>query len=526
MSLQLARAASRALPALLAAAVAHAAPPVPSGDGDWPMPARDYANTRYSPLADITARNVATLKPAFTFSTGVLRGHEAAPIVVGGSMYLVTPYPNIVYAIDLSQPGGRIRWRFDPKPDAFAQGVACCDVVNEGLAFANGKVFFNTLDNRTYALDAETCKVKWTTRAGDVHAGETRTTAPLVVGDRVLVGNGGTAFGVRGWLMALDAKSGQELWRAYSTGPDSDVRIGAQYKPFYPQERGTDLGAGTWSAQSWRTGGGTPGWISYDPQLDLIYYGTSNPAPFNAEQRTGDNKFTSGLFARHPTSGEAQWFYQLSPHDEFGYGATSENVLVDLDVAGKPRKALLHADANGYVYVMDRATGELLSATPFVSPTTTIGVDVRTGRLNYAADKHQRTGQVIRNLCPGTAGAKNWQPSAYSPRTKLLYIPHQLLCADAEAFTASYIAGTPYVGAIVQMKPTPSEPHLGRVTAWDPVAATARRTIIEDLPVWSGALVTAGDVLFYGTMPEPVLNCQSTWPLAASTALNQPSIVP
>jgi len=490
-----------ALPAIVMTVASHVAFAATASDaGDWPMAAHDYASTRFSPLADVTAANAATLKLAFTFSTGVVRGHEAAPLVVGNTMFIVTPYPNVVYALDLSQPGAPLRWRFEPKPEAFAQGVACCDVVNRGLAYDDGKVFLNTLDNQTIAIDAANGKELWRYRMGDIRSGETRTMAPLVVKGRVLIGNSGGEYGVRGWLIALDAKKGKELWRAYSTGPDREVLIGSDYKPFYAKERGSDLGVKTWPADAWKIGGGTVwGWISYDPELDLVYYGTANPGPWNAEQRPGDNKFTSGLFARDLATGQARWFYQLSPHDEFDYDAVNENVLIDLQVAGKPRKVLVHPDRNGYVYVIDRATGEVVSATPFVQVNTSTGVDLATGELRYAPGKRQRTGTVVRDICPAAPGGKDWQPSAYSPRTQLLYLPHQNLCQDQETTQVGYIAGTPYVGATIQMKPGPGG-HRGRVTAWDPAAAKARWTIDEDLPVWSGALATGGDLVFYGTM--------------------------
>ena len=464
------------------------------------MPARDYASTRYASLADITPANAGSLKLAFTFSTGVLRGHEAAPIVVAGTMYIVTPYPNIVYALDLREPGAPLKWKFEPKPEAFAQGVACCDVVNRGVAYADGKLFFNTLDNQTIALDAADGKELWRYRSGDIRSGETRTMAPLIVKGRVLIGNSGGEYGVRGWLTALDAASGKELWRAYSTGPDRDVLIGAEYKPYYRKEQGVDLGVSTWPGDAWKIGGGTVwGWISYDPDLDLLYYGTANPGPWNAEQRPGDNKFTSGLFARNPVNGRARWFYQMSPHDEFDYDGVNENILIDLALPGGTRKALVHPDRNGYVYVIDRVSGEVISATPFVHITTSTGVDLETGSLRYAPGKKQRTGTVVRDICPASPGGKDWQPSAYSPRTRLVYMPHQNLCQDEEATQTSYIVGTPYVGAIVKMKPGPGG-NRGALTAWDPVTARVAWTIREDLPVWSGALATGGDVVFYGTM--------------------------
>src|SRR5947207_3297077 len=284
-----------------------------SSDGDWPMPAKDYASTRYSNLADITTRNASTLKLALTFSTGVLRGHEAAPIVVAGTMYIITPYPNVVYALDLGQSGAPLRWKFEPKPEAFAQGVACCDVVNRGLVHADGRLYFNTLDNQTIAIDAASGKELWRWRSGDIRNGETRTMAPLVVKGRVLIGNSGGEYGVRGWLVALDAVTGKEVWRAYTTGPDSDVLIDPSYKPFYPKDKGKNLGVSTWPGEAWRFGGGTVwGWISYDPELDLVFYGTGNPGPWNPEQRPGDNQFTSGLFARNPSTVLARWYYQMS----------------------------------------------------------------------------------------------------------------------------------------------------------------------------------------------------------------------
>ncbi len=296
------------------------------------------------------------------------------------------------------------------------------------------------------------------------------------------------------------------MWRAYSTGPDREVLIGSDYKPFYAKDRGTDLGVSTWPLDAWKIGGGTvSGWLSFDPDLGLVYYGTANPAPWNAEQRPGDNKFTSGVFARDIVTGRARWFYQVSAHDQFHYEATNENILVDLELPGGTRKTLLHPDRNGYLYVFDRLTGEVLSATPFVRVTTSAGVDLSTGALHYAPEKLPRANIVVRGICPSSAGGKNWQPSAWSPRTRLLYIPHQNLCQDEEVMATSFIAGTPYMGAIIKMKPGPG-PGRGLVTAWDPVAKRAAWTVNEDFPVWSGALATAGDLVFYGTMdarPNP-----------------------
>jgi lanthanide-dependent methanol dehydrogenase len=473
----------------------------PASDGEWPMAARDPANTRYSPLADITAANVKQLKEAFRFSTGVVRGHEAAPVVVGSTMFIVTPYPNHVYALDLAKPGATVKWKFDPKVNAGAQGVACCDVVNRGVAHADGRIFMTTLDNQAIALDATSGREVWRTRLGDINRGETMTMAPLVVKGKVLVGNSGGELGVRGALTALDAASGKVAWRAYSTGPDAEVLIGPRFKPFYASDRGKDLGVKTWPGEAWKIGGGTVwGFLSYDPELDLVYHGTANPGPWNPEQRPGDNKWTSGLFARRPDTGEAVWFYQWTPHDLHDYDGTNENVLLDLPIGGgAPRKVLVHAERNGYMYVLDRATGEVLSADPFVAITTSHGVDLSSGRLKVNPKTEPRAGEVVRDICPASPGGKDWQPMAWSPRTKLLYVPHQNLCQDATTYETSYIAGTPYVGADVKMKPGPGG-HRGEFSAWDPVARRKAWQVKENFPVWSGALATAGDVVFYGTM--------------------------
>jgi PQQ-dependent dehydrogenase (methanol/ethanol family) len=464
------------------------------------MPAKNYASTRFSGLSEINTENVKNLKVAWTFSTGVNRGQEAAPIVVGNTMYVVTPYPNILYALDLTKPGAPLKWKYEPKPVASAQGVACCDLVNRGAVFSNGKIFYNTLDAQTVAVDAETGKELWKTRLGDINKGETITMAPLVVKDKVLVGNSGGEFGVRGWIVAVDASSGKEAWRAYNTGTDAECLIGANFKPFYPQDRGKDLGVSTWPPDAWKMGGGTVwGWISYDPELNLIYHGTGNPGPWNPDQRPGDNKWTSGIFARNPETGEAVWFYQWAPHDLYDYDGVNEEILLDLSLGGQTRKVLVRPERTGYVYVMDRATGQVLSANPFVHITSTKGVDLQTGRLIYNEEKSAGPNQVVRDICPAAPGGKDWNPSAYSPRTGMLYIPHNNLCMDHEGVEANYIAGTPYVGSNVKMYPGPGG-HRGEFTAWDPVTGREVWKLKENFPVWSGTVATAGDLVFYGTM--------------------------
>ena len=484
----------------------HGGPPPPfvdtavADDGQWLRPGKDYQGTRFSGLTEINARNVATLQVKATFATGNARGHEAAPIVAGATMFIVTPFPNNVVALDLASPGFPVKWTYRPRPSPAAQGVACCDLVNRGGVFDNGRFFFNTLDNNVIALDAATGHELWRTKVGEINIGESMTMAPLVVKGRVLVGNSGGEFGVRGWIKALDAASGTVLWTAYNTGPDTDVLIGPAFKPFYARDQGKDLGKSTWPGDAWKVGGANVwGWITYDPDLDLIYHGTGNPGPWNPDVRPGDNKWSAAQFARRPETGEAVWAYQLTPHDLHDYDGINEQIVVDLEWKGARRKLLLRPERNGYVYVMDRATGEVLSAEPFGFVNTSNGVDLKTGELRVNLAKEPRVGSVVRDICPAAPGTKDWQPSAYSPRTGLLYIPHQNLCMDEEGLEANYIAGTPYVGMNVKMFAGPGG-HRGEFDAWNPITGSKVWSIKEDLPVWSGALVTGGDVAFYGTM--------------------------
>jgi PQQ-dependent dehydrogenase (methanol/ethanol family) len=468
-------------------------------DGQWLMASKDYANTRFSDLRDITTSNVSSLKLAWTFTTGVLRGHEGAPLVVGDTMYFVTPFPNILYALDLANHGAK-KWEYKPKPALAAQGVACCDVVNRGAAYAAGRVFFNTLDGYTVAVNATDGREVWKTKVGDINVGETITMAPIVVKGKVLVGNSGGEFGVRGWLTALNAADGTLAWRAFSTGPDADILIGDRFRPFYEAYRVKNLGVSTWPSDHWKIGGGSVwGWLSYDPELDLVYHGTGNPGPWNPDVRPGDNKWSTAVFARDPDDGQAVWAYQWSPHDLYDYDGINENVLLDLEVGGRTRKVLVRPERNGYLYVLDRQTGEVLSADPYVHVTTSKGVDLRTGRLIEEPSKATGLGFVATGLCPAAPGGKDWQPSAWSPRTRLLYIPHNNLCMDMEGVEANYIAGTPYVGASVKMYPGPGG-HRGEFSAWDPVQRRKVWSIKESFPAWSGALATGGDVVFYGTM--------------------------
>jgi PQQ-dependent dehydrogenase (methanol/ethanol family) len=479
-----------------------AAPPFASTpeDGQWQIPQKNYANTRYSDLAEINTENVKNLQVAFTFSTGVNRGQESAPLVVGSTMYVLSPYPNILYALDLAQPGAPMKWQYNPKPAAAAQGVACCDVVNRGPTYANGRVYFTTLDAHVVAVNAETGEEVWKTKLGDINRGETMTMAPLVAKGKVFVGISGGEYGVRGWIHALNEEDGKSVWKAYNTGPDQDVKIGPNFKPFYDSEKGKDLGVTTWPADAWKTGGGTVwGWLSFDPELNLLYHGTGNPGPWNANQRPGDNKWTTGIFARDPDTGDARWFYQTAPHDIHDWDTVNEMILLDMEWEGRPRKVLVHPGRTGFVYVIDRTTGEVLSAKSFHAMTAVTGFDMKTGRMQINPEKEPVNNRVIRDICPTAPGAKDWNPSAFSHKTGLLYIPHMNMCMDWQSSEANYIAGTPYVGAEVRMFPGPGG-HMGEFSAWDIREGKELWTVKERFPIWSGAVATAGDVVFYGNM--------------------------
>jgi PQQ-dependent dehydrogenase (methanol/ethanol family) len=467
-------------------------------DKQWVMPAKNYASTRFSGLNQINAGNAGQLRVAWTFSLGSTHGQEAAPIIVNGTMYVVGPYPNELFALDATT--GDLKWKYTPNTDPSSQGEACCDVVNRGEAYDNGKIFFNTLDNHTVAVDAKTGKEVWAVKLGEISRGETMTMAPLVAKGKVLVGNSGGEMGVRGWLTALDENTGKIAWRAYSTGPDKDVLIGPKFHPFYKWEQGKDLGVKTWPPGKWKIGGGTVwGWISYDPKLNLIYYGTGNPGPWNSNQRPGDNMWTTAVFARDVDTGQAVWADQIGPHDLWDYDEINESIILDMNIGGKQRHVLLRPARNGFMYIIDRTNGQILSADKYDSVTSAYGVDIKNGRYLPNTSLTPSLGKTVQNICPAAPGAKDWQPTAYSPRTHLLYIPHQHICMDFKTSEVGYIAGTPYDGATVDMYGGPGGDR-GEFAAWDPVKRKKVWANKENLVVWSGTLVTGGDVAFYGTM--------------------------
>ena len=470
-------------------------------DGEWWLPALDSANSRYSELDQITSRNVHDLRAVSTWSTGIPRGHEGQPLVVGDTLYVVTPFPNYLLAFDITKPGFELKWKYEPHPDPTAVGKACCDVVNRGASYADGKIVYATLDNHVVAVDAKSGNQLWQTKVGEVDQGETITMAPLIVKDKIIVGNSGGELGVRGWVKGLDLNTGKLLWTGYNTGPDSETLMdNPDFKPWFPKDQGKDLGVNSWPPDQWKLGGSTVwGWISYDPETNLIYYGTGNPGVWNPDLRPGDNKWSISIIARNPDNGQARWAYQIVPHDAWDYDEIMENVLVDMPWKGQERKLLIHPGRTGFVFVMDRVTGELLSAEKFHHPTNwASGYDLKTGQAQIHDDKRTHMGQTTYDICPSSTGAKEVFPSAVSPRTGMMYIPAHNFCMNYEGVEANYIAGTPYLGASVMMYPGPGKSR-GQLIGWDLQQQKPAWEIKEKYPLQSGVLATAGDLVFYGT---------------------------
>jgi PQQ-dependent dehydrogenase (methanol/ethanol family) len=475
---------------------------------NWASQAGDYANHRYSTLNQINAGNVSKLQVAWTMSTGVLRGHEGSPLVIGDTMYVHTPFPNNVYAVNLKDQS--FKWKYEPKQDADVIPVMCCDTVNRGLAYGDGKIFLQQADTTLVALDMNSGKVVWTAKNGDPKIGETNTNAPHVFKDKVLTGISGGEFGVRGRLIAYDVKTGKKVWTAYSTGPDAEMLVDPAKTMTWTNGKmapvGKDSSLKSWQGDQWKIGGGTTwGWYSYDPQLNLVYYGTGNPSTWNPAQRPGDNKWSMTIFARDLDTGVAKWAYQMTPHDEWDYDGVNEVPLVDLDIKGKKVPALVHFDRNGFGYTLNRATGELLVAEkydPKVNWAT--HVDMKSGRP--AVDKKYSPGTTgpdvnVKDVCPAALGSKDQQPVSYDRKSGLFMVPTNHVCMTYEPFQVEYTAGQPYVGATLTMYPTPgSHGGMGNFIAWDATQGKIVWSKPERFSVWSGALATAGDVVFYGTL--------------------------
>jgi len=475
---------------------------------NWVMQAGNFENWRYSELKQINKDNVKNLRVDWTFSTGVLRGHEGGPLVIGDTLYVHSPFPNKVFAIDLDTK--QIKWKYEPKQDPSVIPVMCCDTVNRGLAYADGKIFLQQADTHLVALDAKTGKEIWKVKNGDPKKGETNTNAPHVFGDKVITGISGGEFGVRGFVAAYDIKTGKQVWKAYSTGPDKEMLIDPEKTMTWTNGKmapvGKDSSLKTWEGDQWKIGGGTTwGWYSYDPKLNLVYYGTGNPGTWNPKQRPGDNKWSMTIMARDLNTGVAKWVYQMTPHDEWDYDGVNETILADLEIGGKMRPVLVHFDRNGFAYTLDRSTGELLVAEkydPKVNWAT--HVDKKTGRpqvvAQYSTD-HNGEDVVTKNVCPAALGTKDQQPAAYSPKTKRFYVPTNHVCMTYEPFRVEYTAGQPFVGATLTMFPAPdSHGGMGNFIIWDAAQGKIVASKPEKFSVWSGALATAGDIVFYGTL--------------------------
>ena len=476
---------------------------------NWAMWGRTYDGQRYSPLDQINRENVGGLQVAWTFSTGVLRGHEGGPLVIGDTMWVHTPFPNKVFSINLADQS--INWIYEPKQNAAETvPVMCCDTVYRGLAYADGKIFLQQADTTLVALDANTGERLWSTVNGDPKKGETNTASPIVVGDKVYTGISGGEFGVRGFLAAYNINDGSLVWKAYSTGPDDEMLIDPENTMSMGKPVGPNSSLDTWKGDQWKIGGGTTwGWYTYDPELNLIYYGTGNPSTWNPVVRPGDNKWSMTIFARDADTGMARWAYQMTPHDEWDYDGVNESILADIEIDGAMRKVLVHFDRNGFGYTLDRVTGELLVAEkydPAVNWAT--HVDMETGRPSVVARYSTRWHGEDTNttdVCPAALGSKDQQPAAFSPDTGLFYVPTNHVCMDYEPFYVEYVAGQPYVGATLSMFPAgrvtgDGTDNLGNFIAWDAAKGEIVWSIPEPFSVWSGALATAGGVVFYGTL--------------------------
>ncbi len=487
-----------------------------SDPANWAIQSGDYAGTRYSKLDQITTANVGSMKVAWTFSTGVLRGHEGGPLVIGDTMYLHSAFPNIVFALNLADDN-KIIWKYEPKQDPSVIPVMCCDTVNRGVQYAEGKIFLHQADTSLVALDAKSGKELWKSVNADPKRGETGTGAPLVTKDKVIIGVSGAEFGVRCFLTAYDINSGKKVWRAYSMGPDSDILMDPEKTMSLGKPVGKDSSLKTWNGDQWKIGGGSIwGYMAYDAELNMIYYGSGNPSTWNPAQRAGpdgkqiDQKWSMTHFARDVDTGVAKWAYQMTPFDEWDYDGINEPILADIDVGGTKRKARVHFDRNGFAYTLDRATGELLVAQkydPKVNWATEVVMDPKSekyGRPQVVAKMSTfLNGQDVnsKGICPAALGSKDQQPASFSPLTGLFYVPTNHVCMDYEPFKVSYTAGQPYVGATLSMFPAPdSHGGMGNFIAWDAGKGKIVWSKPEQFSVWSGALTTAGGVAFYGTL--------------------------
>jgi len=485
-----------------------------ANEKNWAMQAGDMFNQRYSKLKQINAGNVGKMQVAWTFSTGVLRGHEGSPLVVDGKMYLHSPFPNKVFAVDLDTQ--KILWKYEPKQDPAVIPQMCCDTVNRGLAYAEGKVILQQADSNLIALDAKTGKLVWSVKNGDPKLGAVNTNAPHVFKDKVITGISGGEWGVRGFIAAYNLSDGKPAWKGYSVGPDSEMLMDPDKTMTWTDGAmkpvGKDSSLKTWKGDQWKIGGGTTwGWYSYDKALNAMFYGTGNPSTWNPSQRPGDNKWSMSIWSRDVDTGKVNWVYQMTPFDEWDFDGINEMILADIPVKGKMTKALVHFDRNGFAYTLDRTSGALLVAEKFDPKVNwATHVDMKTGRPQVVAKYSTAQGGAdvnTKGICPAALGSKDQQPASFDPNTKLFYVPTNHVCMDYEPFKVEYTAGQPYVGATLAMFPAPgSHGGMGNYITWDAGTGKIVQSKPEKFSVWSGALNTAGGISCYGTL-EGYIKC-------------------
>lgn len=460
---------------------------------NWLTHGRDYAEQRFSPLEKVTADNVGSLIRVWSYDTGLKRGHEATPIVVDGVMYATGSW-SVVFALDAKT--GEELWRFDPEVPKAVGAKACCDVVNRGVAVYDGKVFFGTLDGRLIALDAKTGKPVWEVVTVDQSKAYTITGAPRVVKGKVIIGNGGAEFGVRGYVSAYDPKDGKLVWRTYTVpGNPADGF----------ESKAMEEAAKTWSGgEWWKIGGGGTAWdsMAFDPDLNLLYVGTGNGSPWSRTHRSpggGDNLYLSSILALDPDSGELKWHFQTTPGDNWDFTATQHMILADLEIDGKNRKVIMQAPKNGYFWVLDRETGEFISAEPYVEVTWSDGVDPKTGR-----PKESNTAEYSDKIAlvkPTAFGGHNWQPMSFNPKTGLVYIPAQEILG-AYRFNPKEILTDEHFNTQTDsalFATLVREVVAGHLLAWDPVKQEEAWRHPYAMPWNGGTLTTAGDLVFQGT---------------------------
>jgi quinohemoprotein ethanol dehydrogenase len=468
--------------------------------GEWLTHGRTYSEQRFSPLAGVNRDNVKDLGLAWSFDLGVSRGIEATPIVRDGIMYVTASW-NIVHALD-ARSGAPV-WSFDPAVDRSRASVMCCDIVNRGVAIWGDKVYTGTIDGRLIALDAKTGAKKWDVQTVDLSKPYSVTGAPRIIKGKVIIGNGGAEFGVRGYVSAYDAETGALVWR-FHTVP------GAPSRGF--ENAAMETAAKTWTGEWWKLGGGGTVWdsMAYDPKLDLLYIGVGNGSPWNQRLRSpggGDNLFLSSIVALNPDTGAYVWHYQTTPGETWDYTATQHMILADLNIGGAPRKVIMQAPKNGFFYVIDRTNGALLSANNFVPVNWASGVDLKTGRPIENPDARW-PGKAPFFQLPGPLGAHNWHPMSFSPDTGLVYIPAQEIPFQyGETGPFSEKKGGWNTGADFQLGALPSDEATfkalramlkGRLIAWDPVKQAPRWSVEHFGPWNGGVLTTAGGLVFQG----------------------------